>query len=85
MKIDSLRLGVTSGLVWGGGVLMLGILVALFNWGTPFMIVLASIYKGYGSSFGGIFIGTIWALIDGFCAGFFVGLVYNLLPKMGDF
>jgi hypothetical protein len=84
MKTDSIRLGVAVGLVWAGGVLFLGILVALFNWGTPLMKVLASIYRGYGSSLGGIIIGTVWALIDGFCAGFFVGWVYNLLPKMGD-
>ena len=84
MKIDSIRLGAAIGIVWAGGILVLGILVALFGWGTLFMKTLASIYHGYGSSLGGIIIGTAWALVDGFCAGFFVGWIFNLLPKMGD-
>ena len=84
MKIDSIRLGVASAITWAGGVLMLGILVSWLNWGTLFMITLASIYHGYGSSLGGIIIGTIDALVDGFCAGFFVGWIFNKLPKMGD-
>ncbi|MFH1710463.1 MAG: bacteriophage holin [bacterium] len=84
MKIDSIRLGVAVGIIWAGGVLFLGLLVSFFNWGTILMQSLASIYKGYGPSLGGIIIGTIWALIDGFCAGFFFGWVFNKLPKMGD-
>jgi len=84
MKIDSIRLGVAFGVIWAGGILVLGILVALFGYGTLFMKTLASIYAGYGSSLGGIIIGTILALIDGFCAGFLIGWIYNLLPKMGE-
>ena len=84
MKVDSIRLGVAVGIVWACAILLLGIFVAAFGYGTLFMKTIASIYIGYGSSLGGIIIGTILALIDGFGAGFFVGLVYNLLPKMGD-
>lgn len=84
MKIDSIRLGLSTGILWAGGLLFLGIFVSLFNWGTPLMVVLASIYKGYGASISGIIIGTLWALLDGFFAGFFVGWLYNKLPKMGD-
>ncbi|MFC1559590.1 hypothetical protein ACFLZ2_01515 [Candidatus Margulisiibacteriota bacterium] len=84
MKVDSLKLGATCAIVWAGAILGLGLISSALNWGTPFMNTLASLYLGYGKGLGGAIIGSIWALADGFCGGFVVGLVYNKLPKMGD-
>lgn len=83
MKVDSIRIGVAVAIVWAFGVILLGLLVSLFNWGAPLMSVIASIYIGYAPGFVGTVIGVIWGIIDGFIGGFLVAWVYNLLPKMG--
>ena len=84
MKVDSIRVGVAVAIVWAFGVILLGLMVSLLNWGALGLSVIASGYLGYGPSFGGIVIGAIWALVDGFIFGFLLGWVYNLLPKMGN-
>ena len=84
MKIDPIRLGLAVGIIWAGGILLLGFLVSCCGWGTVMMLSLASIYRGYDPSAAGVILGTLWALVDGFIAGALVGLLYNLLPKMGE-
>ena len=84
MKLHALKFGIATAICWGTGVLMLGLMVKFMNWGAPFLRILSSIYLGYAESLSGIIVGTLWALVDGFCAGFFVAFVYNLLLRKSN-
>jgi hypothetical protein len=79
-KCQPVALGIAIGVVWAAGVFLAAI-AAMFGWGVAFVDVLASFYIGYGASIVGAIIGGIWALVDGFVAGFCVAWVYNIAAK----
>jgi hypothetical protein len=83
MKLDAIKFGLTCGIVWAGGVLCLGLLSSLFNWGTPMVKALGSLYLGYKASPLGISVGTLWAFVDGGVGGLVIALVYNWLLGLG--
>lgn len=72
-------------LLTGGSVLFFGILNLIFPaYAEAFLRLVASIYPGYHypSGFGGVIVGTIYALVDGAIGGLLVAWLYNLfLPK----
>ena len=80
MKLQPLALGIAVGLVWAFGVFFAGIF-AMFHWGNAFVETIASFYLGYGASIPGAIIGALWAVIDGFCAGYVIAWVYNKAAK----
>ncbi|MDA1000138.1 MAG: bacteriophage holin [bacterium] len=79
MKLDAMRFGTALGIVWGFGVLCLGVMAAAFNWGTPALQLLGSLYLGFAPTVAGILIGIIWGFADGFIGGFLIAWVYNKL------
>ena len=83
MKLDAVKFGLTIGIVWAGGVLCLGLMSDILNWGTPLVQGLGSLYLGYKASPGGIIVGTIWALLDGGIGGFITAAIYNWLVGLG--
>jgi hypothetical protein len=80
MKLQPLAFGVAIGLVWAIGVFFAGI-AAMFHWGNAFVDVLASFYLGYGASIVGAIIGALWAIVDGFVAGYVIAWIYNRVAK----
>jgi len=83
MKLDVTRLGLALGIVWGGGVLLLGLMAAAWDWGTPAVALLGSLYLGYAPTAAGILTGTLWGLADGFICGALIAWLYNILPGRG--
>lgn len=79
MKLDAMRFGIALGIVWGFGVLCLGVMVTAFDWGTPALQLLGSLYLGFAPTQAGILIGLIWGFVDGFAGGFLLAWVYNKL------
>jgi len=79
-KCQPVALGVGIGVLWAIYVFFLAI-IAMFDWGTDFVRVLASLYIGYEASIIGAIIGAIWAFVDGFIAGFIIAWVYNMVAK----
>jgi hypothetical protein len=75
-KCQPLALGIAVGLVWAIGVFLAGIF-AMFHWGNAFVDVIGSFYIGYGASIIGAIIGALWAVVDGFVAGYVIAWVYN--------
>ena len=53
----------------------------MFNWGNAFVETIASFYLGYGASIPGAIVGALWAVIDGFCAGYVIAWIYNKVAK----
>ena len=79
-KIQPLALGVAVGVLWAICVFCAGIM-ATFGWGVAFVGALGSLYIGYGASIAGALIGTVWAFIDGFFAGFVIAWIYNIVAR----
>lgn len=81
MRMDLKALSLTVAIVWGGSILLIGLANLIWNtYGVAFLEVAASIYPGYlgPSSFGQVFVGSLYGLVDGFVGGLIVGWIYNL-------
>lgn len=76
-------LGLSLGVVWALGVLLIGLIAWKFNYyGDGFIKVLSSIYIGYAPTPKGIAIGTGWALLDGLVSGILIAWLYNFFHKV---
>ena len=78
MRLNVKGLTLACGLVWGAGVLLLG-LAGAAGWGRALVEVLGSLYIGFRPTVVGSVIGGIWALIDGAVGGAVVAWLYNRL------
>lgn len=78
-KLDTVAVAVALALVWGSGVLFLGLAAWLLGWGVPVVSAIGSVYLGYGPSLGGSIIGTLWALVDAAIAGALYAWIYNVI------
>jgi len=75
--LDPKRLGVAGGILWGA-VMFICTLLALFTgYSQEFLQLMASIYPGYGISFGGAFIGFIYGFIDAAIGLYILAWLYN--------
>ncbi len=73
-----LAVGITSGL----GMMLFAWMAAYNGHGMAMMDQYATLYTGYGASFGGGVVGAIWGLMSGFICGAVIGLIYNCVHKM---
>ena len=84
MKLSWKRLAIAAGIGWGGSVLLVGILNLIWpSYGVAFLDLVRSIYPGYGDAggFGGVIVGTLYALAVGAIGGGILAWLYNLVPK----
>jgi hypothetical protein len=82
MRLDAKAIAISAGILWGAGVLVVGIANMIWpGYGQTFLQLCASIYPGYhpGSGMGSVVIGTIYALVDGLVGGAIFGWLYNLV------
>lgn len=80
-KLDPKAFGLALGLLWGGGVLFMGLTAIVCSWARPFVDVLSVMYRGYSASLLGSFIGTVWGFVDAFIGGVIFAWLYNKLLK----
>ena len=80
-KLNIKALGLTLGIIWGSGILFLGLMSTFWNWGLGFVTLMGSVYIGYNSTLGGTLIGTIWGFCDGTICGLLIGWIYNKLCR----
>lgn len=86
MRLDVKALTITCALLWGGAVLLAG--VANLAWppyGEAFLRGVASVYPGWEGPGGAVSVlsGTLYGLVDGGLAGFFLAWLYNRLAGSG--
>lgn len=82
MRFNITALAVTSGLFWGGAVLIVGFANVIWpGYGQAFLQLVASIYPGYhpGTTFGPVVIATLYGVVDGAIGGALFGWVYNAM------
>ncbi|PIQ86525.1 MAG: membrane-associated protein [Candidatus Omnitrophica bacterium CG11_big_fil_rev_8_21_14_0_20_45_26] len=69
-----------SAIVWGGAVLMVGV-INLFRpgYGAMFLNMISSVYPGYHAdpSIGSVIVGTLYGLVDGAVGGALFAWIYN--------
>lgn len=80
MKLDTKALAITSGLLWSGAVLTVGLLnMAKPNYGKRFLRVIGSIYPGYHATPNAkdVATGTAYAMVDGLVGGAIFAALYS--------
>ncbi len=85
MKLDVIRFGCTVSAVYGLVVLLTGIGNLIWpGYGDGLLKVIDSLYPGYHLGqwgFGGVLVGTLYAVLDGWVMGVVFAWLYNLLTK----
>ena len=80
MKLNIRAAATTSGLLWGGAVLTVGVVNLIRpSYGGDFLEMVASIYPGYHHrrTAAGVAVGTGYALVDGAVGGAVCAWLYN--------
>ena len=88
MRLSAKALAVSGGILWGGAILLTGILNLLWpSYGEHFLLMVSSIYPGYHGTrtLGDVLIGTGYGLVDGSICFFLLGWIYNFfVPGEGN-
>lgn len=80
MKLSIRALVIVSSLLWGGGVLLVGLVnLASPSYGVAFLQMASSVYPGFhaAGTVGDVLVGTIYAVVDGAICGLLFGWLYN--------
>lgn len=77
--LDAKKFGLALGLLMGISMIVLGMFAKHAGWGTEAVILISSVYKGYGPTVVGSAIGGIWGFVEGFFGGYIFVWLYNSL------
>jgi hypothetical protein len=80
MRLSVKGLALAIGVLWGGGILLVGIVNLVSpSYGVTFLQMASSIYPGFHNShhFLDVLVGTGYGLVDGGIGGAMLGLLYN--------
>lgn len=82
-KLSTIGLGISLGLAWSIGVLIVGVMALVMEQGTvePFKNLFNIMYPGWGDSIGSTLLMTVWSFTHGFVGGFLIGIFYNIFSK----
>ena len=78
-KLNPRAFGLAFGILWGGGVLLMGLLALVCSWAQPFVDVVSVMYLGYEATIIGTLIGALWGFVDAFLGGLVFAWLYNKL------
>jgi hypothetical protein len=93
MKMSGKGLGLAAGLVWGGGILIVGLIATYLGvkegssyYGKDFMLAMASVYPGYRGTpeLGASLIGALYGFFDGVVGGVIFAWIYNRFSGASD-
>jgi hypothetical protein len=80
LRLSLLATAIAAGLVWGGAILLVGLInLADPSYGMNFIQLTSSVYPWFHTSHSiwNVIIGTVDGLIDGAIAGLIFALLYN--------
>jgi hypothetical protein len=80
-KINAKAFGMACGVLWGGGMLILGLIDTASTWGDAWGKVAASVYLGYTPTILGSIILGIWGFVTSAIWGFILAKLYNKFSK----
>ncbi len=78
-RLKPCALGAAIAILWALTLLLISLLAIFLGVGFPWLGIIASLYVGFSLTIGGIIIGLVWALIDGFITGVVLAWLYNWL------
>lgn len=84
MRLSEKAMTLGSGLLWGSGILLVGLIhLAMPAYGKAFLDGISSVYPGFhgARSLTDALVGTGYALLDGGIAGFILAWLYNLAAR----
>lgn len=84
MHLSVKALTITCALLWGGCLLLVGLVnLAIPEYGTHFLQGVSSIYPGFHASrtIADVLVGTGYAVVDGAIAGCVFGWLYNTFAR----
>ncbi len=84
MRLSVKGLAITSGLLWGGALLFVGLLnLAFASYGSSFLHMMSSVYPGFhfARTFTDVLVGGVYGLVDGAVAGLLFGWLYNFFSS----
>ena len=81
VKLDIRAFGLASGILWGSGLLIMGLVSTFSNYGSQWINMLSSVYIGYKSTVTGSIIGGLWGFIDAGIGGLLLAWIYNKLAR----
>lgn len=87
MSLNIKALALTAGIVWGGCLLLVGLVNLAFpSYGLAWLQLAASIYPGYHApaGLGSVVVVTLYGLVDGAAAGALFGWLYNRFSRRQD-
>jgi len=80
-KLGVMAFGLAFGIMWGVGILFLGLASYWMMWGSSMVTMLGSFYVGFNSTIVGSFIGGLWGFCDGFIGGAVLAWLYNIFSS----
>ncbi len=86
MKLSVGAFGLAVGIIWGAGLLVVGLLnLAYPSYGLALLHMAASVYPGYHASgaIGDLVIGVLYAFVDGVVCALILALLYNMFAPKG--
>ena len=86
MRFSAKALAIVSAILWGGGILVVGLInLAAPSYGVNFLHGLSSVYPGFHASRTvlDVFVGTGYGVVDGAVGGYVFALLYNLFVPGG--
>ncbi|MFV2007447.1 MAG: hypothetical protein ACC667_08365 [Longimicrobiales bacterium] len=87
MKLSIKGLALASGILWGGSILLVGLINLIWPaYGVAFLDLAQSIYPGYGGAAGfwGLIVGTLYGVVDGAVGGAIFAWLYNAFSGSGS-
>ncbi|HUB81808.1 MAG TPA: DUF5676 family membrane protein [Bryobacteraceae bacterium] len=86
MRLSAKALAITSAILWGGCLLVVGLInLAAPSYGVDFLRGMSSVYPGFyhTRTFWDVLLGTVYGFVDGAIGGLIFGWLYNsfLGPK----
>ncbi len=79
MKIDAAKFGIAFGIIYALVFFVIGILAAVFGWGTEIMGLMGELYVGFGPTPLGAVVGAVWGFVIGFAFFGCAAWIYNRL------
>ena len=80
MRLSAKAVAVTSALLWGGCLLVVGLInLAAPSYGVAFLRGMGSVYPGFyhARDFADVLLGTLYGLVDGAIGGWLFAWIYN--------
>jgi len=81
MGLDPKSFGLTSGIFWGGFLLVFTLISVNTGFGVEFLNLVVTLYPGYEISYVGSLIGLAYGFFDGLIGCYIFAWLYNKLEK----